>query len=86
MICAGTDLRLLPAICTDEMTRSVVVVSCHVMSCLNCQTSFVWLVARRWTSSFGPVYHPNTCDQSIPRTVASLGPETVHKLLLQCPH
>ena len=27
MICAGTDLRLLPAVCTDEMTRSVVVVS-----------------------------------------------------------
>ena len=30
MICAGTDLRLLPAVCTDEMTRSVVVVSCCV--------------------------------------------------------
>ena len=32
MICAGTDLQLLPVVCTDEMTRSVVVVSCHVVS------------------------------------------------------
>ena len=30
MICAGTDLRLLPAVCTDEMMRSVVVVSCRI--------------------------------------------------------
>ena len=27
MICAGTDLRLLPAVCTDDMTRRVVVMS-----------------------------------------------------------
>ena len=30
MICAGTDLQWFFAVCTDEMTRSVVVVSCHV--------------------------------------------------------
>ena len=30
MICAGTDLQWFPAICTDEMTRGVVVVSCHL--------------------------------------------------------
>ena len=28
MICAGTDLQWFPAVCTDEMTRGVVVVSC----------------------------------------------------------
>ena len=33
MVCAGTDLQWFFTICTDEMMRSVVVVSCHVMSC-----------------------------------------------------
>ena len=32
MICAGMDLQWFFALCTDEMMRSVVVVSCRVMS------------------------------------------------------
>ena len=35
MICAGMDLQWFFTVCTDEMTRSVVVVSCHVVSQLS---------------------------------------------------
>ena len=54
MICAGTDLQWFFAICTDEMTRRC---SGGVMS-FNHLSSCVWLVARWWSSSCGPVLPP----------------------------
>ena len=41
----------------------------------NHQTSFIWLVVPRWSSSCGPVYHPSTSYQSIHGTTASLSPK-----------
>ena len=56
MICAGTDLQWFFAVCTDEMMRSEVVVSCHVMSCLNCRTSCIWLVVFLLQACVPPKY------------------------------
>ena len=47
MICAGTDLQWFFAICTDEMMRGVVVVSCHLtvgLLVFGCGSSVVFLL------------------------------------------
>ena len=75
MICAGTDLQWSFAVCTDEMMRGVVVVSCH----FNHQTSCTWLMAHQWSSSCRPVYHPSTFFQSGLVTAASLVLQTSHR-------